>query len=101
MYRRTYFSLAEVAHAGSEIPPFLPKDGLKLPILLRLTMTWRELLGYFRTMSALLSYHEAFPRDLRAEEDLRFLEEDLVAANESSGMLFYDLCILRRFTVSN
>lgn len=80
--------------AGSEIPPFLPKDALKLPILLRRTMTWRELLGYFRTMSALLSYHETFPGDLKAEEDTRFLEEDLVAANEPSGTLPYDLVSL-------
>jgi hypothetical protein len=72
-------------HLGSEVPPFLPKEGPKFPILLRREMTWRDLLSYFRTMSALLSYHERFPGDLKAEEDKRFLEEDLATASGSTG----------------
>jgi hypothetical protein len=54
-------------------------------------MTWRDLLGYFRTMTALLSYHERFPEDLKAEEDARFLEGDLAAVSGSSGKLIYIL----------
>jgi len=77
------------------MPPFLSDDSPKFPILLRQEMTWRDLLNYFRTMSALLSYHERFPEDLKAEEDARFLEEDLATINGSSGRLIYALaCFL-------
>ena len=76
------------------MPPFLSADTLKFPILLRRVMTWRNLLNYFRTMSALLSYHERFPEDLKAEEDARFLEEDLATINGSSGSLIYTLYVV-------
>jgi len=52
-------------------------------------MTWRDLLSYFRTMSALLSYHEKFPEDLKAKEDARFLEDDLTTISGSSGRLLF------------
>ena len=44
-------------------------------------------------MSALLSYHEKFPEDLKAEGDARFLEEDLAAVSGSSGKLIYILLL--------
>ncbi len=67
------------------IPSFLPQDAPKLPTLLRQKMSWRDLLGYLRTQSALHTYHEKFPDDLEAKEDTRFLEEDLADVTESLG----------------
>jgi len=48
-------------------------------------MSWRDLLSYFRTWSALHTYHETFPDDLKHDEDARFLTEDLAAALEPQG----------------
>ena len=42
-------------------------------------MSWRDLLGYFRTASALHTYHEKHPEDLNSEEDPRFLADDIKA----------------------
>jgi hypothetical protein len=69
----------------NSIPSFLPQDAPKLPTLLRQKMTWRDLLGYLRTQSALHTYHEKFPEDLKAKEDTRFLEEDLADVTETLG----------------
>ena len=42
-------------------------------------MSWRDLLGYLRTASALHTYHEKHPEDLNSEEDARFLADDIKA----------------------
>lgn len=43
-------------------------------------MRWRDLLGYFRTWSALQNFHEQFPEDL-AKVDERFPEDLTADAN--------------------
>ena len=48
-------------------------------------MTWRDLLGYFRTMSALHTFHERFPEDKASVEDTRFLEADLAIVESGAG----------------
>ena len=41
------------------------------PVILRRTVTWAELMGYFRTWSPLHTFHELHPEDLqRAEGDI-------------------------------
>lgn len=76
----------KVDHTDLRLDPYpVPTDGEKdslegqevLPVLMKASWTWLDLLGYFRTWSALHSYHEAFPEDLKREEDTRFLEADL------------------------
>ncbi|EKM77792.1 hypothetical protein AGABI1DRAFT_115048 [Agaricus bisporus var. burnettii JB137-S8] len=46
---------------------------------MRKRMTWRDLLGYFRTWSSLHKYHEVYPEDKTRKPDIRFLEEDVAA----------------------
>ncbi|KAH6909801.1 S-adenosyl-L-methionine-dependent methyltransferase [Coprinopsis sp. MPI-PUGE-AT-0042] len=74
-FKRTYFA------DPYPVPTDGEEDSLKgqevLPVLMKASWTWLDLLGYLRTWSALHSYHEAFPEDLKREEDTRFLEEDL------------------------
>jgi len=48
-------------------------------------MTWRDLLAYFRTWSALHTFHERFPEDKTSVEDTRFLEEDLAIIESGAG----------------
>lgn len=48
-------------------------------------MTWRSLLAYFRTWSALHTFHERFPEDKTSVEDTRFLEADLAIIESGSG----------------
>jgi hypothetical protein len=40
--------------------PSLPSP---LPVILRKTLTWTDLLAYFSTQSSLYAYHERFPED--------------------------------------
>ena len=41
------------------------------PVILRKSMTWEELMCYFRTWSPLHTYHEKYPEDLeRADGDI-------------------------------
>jgi len=47
-------------------------------------MTWRDLLAYFRTMSALHTFHERFPEDKTSVEDTRFLEADLAVVESGA-----------------
>ncbi|TEB30853.1 S-adenosyl-L-methionine-dependent methyltransferase, partial [Coprinellus micaceus] len=47
------------------------------PTPMRTSWRWIDLLSYMRTASALHSYHERFPEDLQAPDDIRFLEQDL------------------------
>lgn len=42
-------------------------------------MRWRDLLGYFRTWSALQTFHKRFPKDLR-QIDKRFPEDRISSA---------------------
>ena len=48
-------------------------------------MTWRSLLAYFRSSSALHTFHERFPEDKTSVEDKRFLEEDLAIVESGAG----------------
>ena len=48
-------------------------------------MTWRDLLEYFRTWSALHSYREKNPEDLEVKDDERFLRDDIAAATQPQG----------------
>lgn len=54
-----------------------------LPVIMRKEMRWRDLLGYFRTWSSLLKYHEVYPQDKVRPHDGRFLED----LNQVSGSL--------------
>ncbi|KAF9531475.1 S-adenosyl-L-methionine-dependent methyltransferase [Crepidotus variabilis] len=76
---------------GADEGTTLPTNSRIEPILLRREMRWRDLLGYFQTWSALHTYHEKFPDDLKREEDTRFLEQDLASVSRlaSSLLLFY------------
>ncbi|KAF9042958.1 hypothetical protein BJ165DRAFT_1405370 [Panaeolus papilionaceus] len=73
--RRVYF-------CGDEQPHFLPNNALKHPVIMQKEMRWRDLLAYFRTWSSLHTYHERYPEDLKREEDVRFLQEDLATCTE-------------------
>lgn len=66
---------------GTNIPPpvTLPPGHNPQPSLMHKEMSWRDLLGYFRTASALHTYHEKHPEDLDSEEDARFLADDIEA----------------------
>ena len=59
-------------------------------------MTWRDLLAYFRTWSALHNFHERFPEDKTSVEDTRFLEADLATIESGGGAdtlsFFYFFC---------
>ncbi|PPQ95788.1 hypothetical protein CVT26_015888 [Gymnopilus dilepis] len=74
-FQRVYF-------CGDNVPDFLPQDAPRHPVLMRTEMTWRDLLSYFRTWSALHTYHEKYPDDLKQPADPRFLEEDLANSSE-------------------
>ncbi|KAJ3502219.1 hypothetical protein NLJ89_g8987 [Agrocybe chaxingu] len=74
--------LKRIYFCGDEIPPFIPEGGIFQPTFLRKEMRWRDLLGYLRTWSALHNYHDKYPNDLKANEDIRFLEEDLATGAE-------------------
>ena len=52
---------------------------------MRTEMTWRSLLAYFRSSSALHTFHERFPEDKTSVEDKRFLEEDLAIVESGAG----------------
>ena len=75
------------AFVGDHVQPFIPANAAIKPILMRREMRWRDLLGYFRTWSALLNYHEKFPEDAKKEEDPRFLERDIADSSEPGGEL--------------
>ncbi|EDR09851.1 uncharacterized protein LACBIDRAFT_318092 [Laccaria bicolor S238N-H82] len=68
---------------GTDSPPpiTLPPGHNPQLSLMRKEMSWRDLLGYFRTASALHTYHEKHPEDLDSEEDVRFLADDIEAAS--------------------
>ena len=75
------------AFIGDHTPSFIPADAATKPILMRREMRWRDLLGYFRTWSALHNYHEKYPEDAKKEEDPRFLEQDIADSSEPGGEL--------------
>jgi hypothetical protein len=75
------------AFTGDHVPPFIPANAATKSILMRKEMRWRDLLGYFRTWSALHNYHEKYPEDARKEEDPRFLEQDIADSSEPGGEL--------------
>lgn len=75
------------AFIGDRTPSFIPENATTKPILMRREMRWRDLLGYFRTWSALHNYHEKYPEDAKKEEDPRFLEQDIADSSEPSGEL--------------
>ncbi|KDR79330.1 hypothetical protein GALMADRAFT_1234371 [Galerina marginata CBS 339.88] len=77
-------ALSETHHEslGENIPPFVPKNAPVHPVLMQKEMRWRDLLAYFRTWSALYTYQEKFPEDLKQSEDMRFLEDDLANSLE-------------------
>lgn len=52
---------------------------------MRKEMTWRDLLAYFRTWSALHTFHEHFPEDKTSVEDTRFSEADLAIIESGAG----------------
>jgi trans-aconitate 3-methyltransferase len=59
-----------------------------LPVIMRKNITWSDLLDYFRTFSALHSYHERFPEDSkRSDGDLasRFLRGLIEGAEIEDG----------------
>ena len=70
---------------GDDIPSFIPPNASTYPSIMRNEMTWRDLLGYFRTSSALHTYHERFPEDKTRAEDTRFLEADLAVVEPGAG----------------
>ncbi|KAF8900680.1 S-adenosyl-L-methionine-dependent methyltransferase [Gymnopilus junonius] len=74
-FQRVYF-------CGDNVPDFISKDAPIHPVLMRTEMRWRDLLSYFRTWSALQTYHEKYPDDLKQPADPRFLEEDLANSSE-------------------
>lgn len=71
--------LHRVFFCGDNVPSFIPPDASTHPIIMRKEMTWRDLLAYFRTWSALHTFHERFPEDKTSVEDTRFLEADLAS----------------------
>jgi len=75
-------TLQRVYFCGDNIPPFVPKNAPIHPVLMQTDMRWRDLLAYFRTWSALHTYHERYPEDLKQAEDTRFLEDDLANSSE-------------------
>ncbi|PPQ92736.1 hypothetical protein CVT25_015357 [Psilocybe cyanescens] len=77
--------LQRVFFCGDDIPPFIPKDSPIHPVIMQTDMKWRDLLAYFRTWSALHTYHERYPEDLTHPEDTRFLEEDLSIESEDTA----------------
>jgi len=52
------------------------------PVIMRKTMRWRDLLGYFRTWSSLYNFHQRFPEDLERIDE-RF-QEDLTVIPDAS-----------------
>ncbi|KAF8885376.1 S-adenosyl-L-methionine-dependent methyltransferase [Gymnopilus junonius] len=74
-FQRVYF-------CGDNVPDFIPKNAPIHPVLMRTEMRWRDLLSYFRTWSALHTYHEKNPDDLKQPADPRFLDEDLANSSE-------------------
>lgn len=78
---------------GDDIPSFIPDNASTYPIIMRKEMTWRGLLAYFRTMSALHTFHERFPEDKTREEDTRFLEADLAIESGADDIRGGDIAI--------
>ncbi|KAH9476268.1 Trans-aconitate 3-methyltransferase [Psilocybe cubensis] len=87
--------LHRVFFCGDEVPPFVPKESPIHPVLMRTEMRWRDLLAYFRTWSALHTYHERYPEDLTSPEDTRFLEEDLSSDSEDTSkcLVVFVICM--------
>jgi len=71
-FERRYFA---GPHYPSHLPP-PPPTQIK-PVEMRVSMRWRDLLGYFRTWSPLHNFHERFPEDLDRIDE-RFPEDTLV-----------------------
>lgn len=80
-----HMHIAYESVTGDEQPHFLPNNALKHPVIMQKEMRWRDLLAYFRTWSSLHTYHERYPEDLKREEDVRFLQEDLATCTEPQG----------------
>ena len=59
------FSAFERVFFTGDHHPSLPSPR---PVILRKEMTWAELMGYFRTFSALHNFHEKYPGDLERED---------------------------------
>lgn len=51
---------------------------------MRSSMRWRDLLGYFRTWSALQNFHERFPEDLERVDE-RFPEDQIIQSAQVEG----------------
>lgn len=76
-FERVYFTGSH--HAGLPSPR---------PVILRKTMSWDDLLAYFRTFSSLHSYHELHPEDLKREDGdiaVRFLERLKALVESEAG----------------
>ncbi|KAF5372351.1 hypothetical protein D9615_009267 [Tricholomella constricta] len=76
-FERRYFS---GPHFPAHLPP--PSPTQIKQVAMQLNMRWRDLLGYFRTWSALQNYHERFPEDLNRVDE-RFPEDKLVEGLDS------------------
>ena len=81
----SYFLKYFNAQSGDDVPSFIPPNASTHPIIMRKEMTWRSLLAYFRTWSALHTFHECFPEDKTSVEDTRFLEADLAIIESGAG----------------
>lgn len=69
--------------------PYYPNLPDPKPILMRKRMRWRDLYGYFRTMSALETFLERHPEDaMRPEGDIgvRFYKGLLSSAEAQDGV---------------
>ena len=76
------------SQSGDKVPSFIPPNSSTHPIIMRKEMTWRDLLAYFRTWSALHTFHERFPEDKTSVEDTRFLEADLASIGSAGADTF-------------
>ncbi|KAG5644420.1 hypothetical protein DXG03_008515 [Asterophora parasitica] len=70
-FERRYYS---GQHYPTHLPP--PSPTQVRPVEMRTSIRWRDLLGYFRTWSALQNFHERFPEDLDRVDE-RFPEDKL------------------------
>ncbi|KAG5637411.1 hypothetical protein H0H81_004669 [Sphagnurus paluster] len=85
-FKRRYFS---GPYYPTHLPPPSPSE--VRPVEMKSNMRWRDLLGYFRTWSALQNYHERFPEDLD-RVDGRF-PEDLSAAQNGVDVTGGDIAV--------
>ncbi|TFK65915.1 hypothetical protein BDN72DRAFT_844961 [Pluteus cervinus] len=82
-FRRVYFTgphFDPSATATNGSSPQLQDNWEHHPTLLSQRMTWLDLLGYFRSWSALHTYHEKYPEDC-LRTDSRFPEDDELLNN--------------------